>query len=315
MTIRLQAKQIDKLFKAPVYVSAYAYPAAASSNITAAMTAAFLTAANDGTAIPLQVNNTNPLDASGVITATGKNRVEVWASGLTTVGFTGTTDGTTATVTGVASTAGIVVGMKLVTAVGGIPVGARVLSLVANTSVTFDSASNVVAAAAAFSVSTDPGEAKVISSSGAEVFGEVTEAAGVYTLALYSIENSVKTLFTPTAATTIDLALPYLYTFDQLPADAFGGGTSKFISQDASGGDRTTVERLTVTGTNVLSALSLPVKSGTVSKLSINGQVLSSLGGINAPFSIVSTAVTWNSVKAGFSLVPGIDVVDVEYKY
>lgn len=240
MTTRLQAKQIDKLFKAPVFVSGYSFPAAATSIVTAALTAAFLTAADDGTAIPLQVENTVVGNPSGVVVAVGRNRSDVWVDGT---------------------------------------------------------------------------EAKLISASGAEVFGEVTEAAGAYTLSLFSIEAGVKTAFTPSAATTVSFSVPYLFTFEQIPRDALSGGASKFVSQDPAGGDRTLIERLTVTGVNVLSALSTAVKAGTVSKLSVNGQVLSSLGGASAPFSVAGTAVTWSATNAGYSLVPGVDVVDVEYKY
>jgi hypothetical protein len=312
MTIRLQSKQIDKWLSASVFIRGYAQPASATSNVTAALTSAFSTASNAGTAIPLQDANTVLTDPQGVLVSAGRNRVEVWNGATVTVSQSGTSSIGSATITGVAATAGIVVGMFLSTAYQGIPAGATVVSFVANTSVTF-SANATAAGTAAFTVQTADGESKFQSVSGAEVFGELTSAAGVYTLTLWSIESGIRTQFVPATAITVDMALGYLFSFENLPADSLSGGTSRFVSQDVTPTSRVITELLAVTAVNTLAARSTAAKAGGAQCLIINGQSVDAL----APFAftMAGTATTWNAVNAGYSLVPGVDRVIARYEF
>ena len=312
MTIRLQSKQIDKWLSAPVYIRGYAQPASATSNVTAALTSAFSTASNAGTAVPVQDSNTVVGDPQGVLVSAGRNRVEVWNGATVVVTQSGTSSIGSATVTGVAATAGIVVGMFLSAAYQGIPAGSTVLSFVANTSVTF-SANATAAGTAAFTVQTADGETKFQSASGAEIFGEVTSAAGVYTLTLWSVESGIRTQYVPATAITVDMAVSYLFSFENLPADSLSGGTSRFVSQDVSPTSRVITELLAVTAVNTLAARSTAAKAGGSQCLIVNGQSVDAL----APFAftMTGTVTTWNAVNAGYSLVPGVDRVIARYEF
>lgn len=69
------------------------------------------------------------------------------------------------------------------------------------------------------------------------------------------------------------------------------------------------MDQLTVTGTNVVSALSQTYGGGGAVML-INGAVYSDRTA-SPPFSISGTTVTWNATNAGFSLSPGDKVVAI----
>jgi hypothetical protein len=303
-----KSKQINKLLNAPFYVAGYPYPAAASSNVTAALTTAAATAGDGGVAVPVQPASAG---VEGFLTDLGSNRLEVYGTGVTTVALVGDTDGSTAVVTNIASTTTVVLGMVLGAALGGIPAGAKVLSKTA-TSVTFDNVSTAVVVAGAFTVKTKPGEQKLIDANGNEVYGLLTQAAGVYTLALYSLVNGIETSFAPAAAVTIDFVPIYCYTFDHLDKNALLGGTARFVGQDPVGSQRTKAELLTVTGINTLSALSTPYVAGGEAWLHVNGDVTDMFA--PAAFTIVGTTVTWNQANAGFALAPG-DRVVAKYAY
>lgn len=73
----VQAKQISKLLQAPLYVSGFAYPAAATASVTAALTAAASTAGDGASSVPVQVASATTM---GFVTSGAGNRVSVWDS-------------------------------------------------------------------------------------------------------------------------------------------------------------------------------------------------------------------------------------------
>jgi hypothetical protein len=317
MAIKIQPKQIQKEMQGSLYLSGYLYPATNASNITVALTTASSTAGANGTPVPVQKAFTVVNDSQGFQTTANNNRLEVNATGTTTIsGLTGTTDavsGLVASVTPDPVVAGVTVGQLLVTAIGGIPALSKVTAVTTN-SITFDTVSTSVVVGGALSTKTSPSETKLISLLGSEVYGRLTESAGAYTVKLYSVEAGIETAYTPTSPVTVDLTVPYVYSFENLPYDALVGGTAKFISQDVAGGARYVTEVLSVTGVNVLAARSQPIKAGTVAELYINGQIIDSLGGGTAAFTMTGTTTTWSSINAGYSLVT-TDRVIARYEY
>jgi hypothetical protein len=312
MATLVQSKQISKLLSANLYASSFTFPAAASSNVTAALTTAAATAGNGNVAVPVQVATPT---TEGFITAAGKNRAEVYAAGITQVLSTGDTDGTTGVVTNVLpNTTAIVVGMVLNAAIAGIPAGSLVTAKTPTT-VTFNAVSTSAVVAASFTVQTVPGEQKLKDAYDNEVYGRLTQAAGVYTLSLYSIISGIETSYVPALAVVIDFVTSYKYSFEHLPEDALVGSSIRHVGDDpVAGAQRTKDELVTVTAINVLALLSTSYVVGGFVTLTVNGQVIDRFGGVAAAFTVVGTTITWSAVNAGFSLVPG-DRVVAEYAY
>jgi hypothetical protein len=151
---------------------------------------------------------------------------------------------------------------------------------------------------------------KLADSLGNEVYGRLTEAAGVYTLSYYTLVAGTETAFTMTAG-NIDADFPYRYSFLNYPADqAIGYGLTRNVSQD-SGALGATIETLTPTALNTLPALSATPKSGSILKLYVNGQMVDSAAGSGLTYS--GTAVTWTAATVGFS-VTTTDRVIAEYQ-
>lgn len=73
---------------------------------------------------------------------------------------------------------------------------------------------------------------KIADSGNEEVYGRITEAAGIYTLTYYSLVAGVETGFMIPAG-NIDIQFPYRFSFDLLPTDAIINNKS-FIDDDVS---------------------------------------------------------------------------------
>ena len=143
-----------------------------------------------------------------------------------------------------------------------------------------------------------------ISSAGFEVYGRLTEAAGVYTLSYFTLPSSgVEAAHTWGASTSIDFEFAYRFDFARFPTDAIVGITTRNVNQDAGGsaGERIFSEQLTVTATNTVSNLAKNPSSATI-WLEVRGQVIDGFGGGSAQFSVASKVVTWSAVNAEFAL-------------
>ena len=149
--------------------------------------------------------------------------------------------------------------------------------------------------------------AKLSDTAGNEVYGRLT---GTYDLALYSAVAGVDTSYVPAAPITVDFEVSYKFTFEKLPVDALTNVEARYVGDDpaASGGN---AELLTVTATDVLSAVSVAPNTSKQIKLNVNGQIMSSLV-TPAMFTVSGTTVTWSPVNAGYSLQT-TDKVVIEY--
>lgn len=144
-------------------------------------------------------------------------------------------------------------------------------------------------------------ETKLATPTGQEVYGRLVDTAGVYTVELFFLDTlGAETAFTTTAAVDLTFAVPYVFSFDLLPFDAFGS-VRQLVYQDPSAASSASgkTEVLTVSALNTLSALALPYIAGGNAELNVNGQVVHISTGC---FSIAGTAVTWLPLVAGYDL-------------
>ena len=75
---------------------------------------------------------------------------------------------------------------------------------------------------------------KLVSSAGNEVYGRITEAAGVYTLSYYTRISGTETAYTMTAG-NIDFRYAYRFTLEKLPIDAIMRGQTTFVIRSNHG--------------------------------------------------------------------------------
>lgn len=147
---------------------------------------------------------------------------------------------------------------------------------------------------------------KLLAGNGEEVYARLTEAAGVYTLTYYTLaDTGVETAYSFAGATSIDVEFSYRFDFARLPSDAIIAIGTRNIAQDPGNeAGRQYRERLTVTGTNAINALTkAPVDAGSV-VLFVNGVSYDSFGGAAAAFAVNTStkALTWSAANAGFSI-------------
>jgi len=148
--------------------------------------------------------------------------------------------------------------------------------------------------------------------SGYEVYGRLTELAGVITLTYYYLVGGVETSYTFPSATTIDFEFNYRFEFKDLPTDSIIAIKQRNVQDDvANTGGKLKVEKLTVASLNTISALSITPVSGKNVRLLINGYPVDSIATAPA-FTVVGTALTWNSSNADWD-VETTDSVIAEY--
>jgi hypothetical protein len=154
--------------------------------------------------------------------------------------------------------------------------------------------------------------AKIASAAGNEVYGRLTEAAGVYTLNYYTNVAGVETAYTFGSATNIDFNALYLYTFEKFPRDGITGTSVRHVADDPKSSGSIKTEKLTISGANAFSAMATAPDTAQPMALFINGQMLSSLESSPA-FSVTGTAITFNSTNAGFSIAT-TDIAIIQYQ-
>ncbi len=148
---------------------------------------------------------------------------------------------------------------------------------------------------------------------GNDVYGKVSVAGAVWSIAYFSAPGGVEAAFAMPAAASIAFDVPYIFSFADLPLRALTAVAERHVGPDlAAYGFRSQGDALTVTAANTLSALS-QTAAGTFFLLVVNGLAYTALGS-NPPFSVAGTAVTWSAANAGFALMPGDDVKAV-YSY
>ncbi len=142
---------------------------------------------------------------------------------------------------------------------------------------------------------------KIKSTNGDEVYGRITESAGVYTLTYYTLVNGVETAYT-LASTSIDFEFNYKFDFYRFPSDAVIGITSRNVSQDVRSTATLYTELLTATAQNTLPNLTkLPNVTYNVT-LIVNNSTYTTLGGGSADFTVTTKTIAWSAANAGFNI-------------
>ena len=135
---------------------------------------------------------------------------------------------------------------------------------------------------------------------GNEVFGRLTEAAGVFTLTYFSLQSGVETAVT-LPATSIDFFVNYNYSFKNLPNDILVRVHVTEVGEDpaSQAGRPIRDEKLPVTATNVLTNLAFTPLAGSVS-LFVNG--VEAAEGASESFTRVAKVITWDPTDAKYDL-------------
>lgn len=137
-----------------------------------------------------------------------------------------------------------------------------------------------------------------------EVYGRLTEAAGVYTLSFFYLDGGSETVYAFTAPTDIDIEFGYRFKLGDLPTDIFIGLTVRNVQQDAGGGGGSTnikAELLNVTGTNNIADLSFTPDPLSNVTLFVNG-IEESQVGATPSFTTSGKQIIWNSSNAGYDV-------------
>lgn len=155
---------------------------------------------------------------------------------------------------------------------------------------------------------------KLEDAGGNEVYGRLSEAAGVYTVTLYSLVAGADVAYVPPANVTIDFIVPYVYQLNKLPHDFATSIKAIYVDDDpgTAGSARVILEQVSVTALNTVANLTTNYSTGPA-KMYVNGQVFTTLEGA---FTLVpgGVGVTWNQGTTGFNLAT-TDTVHVEYPY
>ena len=145
--------------------------------------------------------------------------------------------------------------------------------------------------------------------SGNEIYGRLTEAAGVYTLTYFSIQSGTETSV-DISKVTLDLTINYNYSFKNLPNDVYVRIKATFVGEDPdkAAGRSIRNEKLTVTGTNTFAAPTLaytPIANSVA--IAVNGKVETE--GASEAFTRSGKDLTWDATDAKYTLATTDDVV------
>lgn len=151
-------------------------------------------------------------------------------------------------------------------------------------------------------------EDKLVSASGEEVYGRLVDGTGKVNL--FTLEGSTETAYTLTGAVDVTANLPYVFTFETLPLNAFGGSVSK-IGSDPKG-NAYVVATLTLdnAATQTFAALAIPAE-GEDATINVNGQVHEFINGAFS-FDAGKTVITWDETVAGYQ-IDAADTVTIRY--
>ena len=170
----------------------------------------------------------------------------------------------------------------------------------------------VIATAPLNRVTIRVGGGEVQDADGLEIYARITESTGTYTLTYYVNDAGTETAHSFGGATSIDVFIPYRFTFGSYPTDT----TIAVPGFDAAPNPAAITvptaysEELTA-GTNTVTDLTY-TPTGAVT-LVVDGVVFSSVAS-PAPFTVSGKAITWSATNAKVSLDSN-DTVVANYEY
>lgn len=108
-----------------------------------------------------------------------------------------------------------------------------------------------------------------------EVYGRLTQAAGVYTLSFFSLVGGTETAYSFSASVNIDVYFTYQFSFETVPPDFALAATERPTQSIIGGaGGQLYTQQVTVTGTNTLANLNYVPTDPTLVVLTVNGESL-----------------------------------------
>lgn len=131
-----------------------------------------------------------------------------------------------------------------------------------------------------------------------EVYGRLTEAAGVYTLSFYTLVAGVETAYTFGANTPIDYQFAYQYDFANLPSDVIVKFPQVAINNDPERGGILVQELLTITATNTINNLTFAPKNVNQVLFFVNRTIVTTLDGIT----VAGQAITVTPATLGYDI-------------
>ena len=139
---------------------------------------------------------------------------------------------------------------------------------------------------------------KIITNS-SEVYGRLTEAAGVYTLTYYYNLAGVETAYTFGVATNIDFIYTYQYSFATLPSEFAIVLPESYVAQDIKNANGVfTVEVLPVTALNTITNLSFTPFNVNQVLLYVNGHQLKP----TVDYTVLGVAITLVPATLGYDV-------------
>lgn len=153
----------------------------------------------------------------------------------------------------------------------------------------------------------------IADSNGNEVYGRLTQNAGVYTLTYFTLVGGTETAYSFGVATNIDFYPVYRFDAARLPKDAGVALSARLIQDDplvVAGGGTTlgTPVQLNVTASNTVSDLPTAPTAANRVFLYVNGKAEFATGA-SPSFSHAGVAITWNAANAQYSLNPSVHEV------
>lgn len=152
---------------------------------------------------------------------------------------------------------------------------------------------------------------KIQDGDGNEVYGRITEAAGVYTISYYSIVAGTETAFSFDGR-DIDFSVNYRFDFNRFPGDCATSITSRNVNDDPETGvnGRHVCEELPVTALNTITSLTFLPATGPGVTFHVN-HIGYGAGG-SSPFTLTGKVVTWDDVAGQYD-IETTDCVEVCY--
>ena len=143
-----------------------------------------------------------------------------------------------------------------------------------------------------------------------EIFGRVSEAAGVYTVTFYKLDALGVDEAIDLPAANYDFILFYCFPLHKVPANALIGLGRKDVSQDPVTAGVPKIERVAVTALNVIAPITFLPKAGSV-RVEVNGVSYAEV--THSGITVTGQAIAWAPLLMLFDLETS-DTVDV-YAY
>ena len=151
---------------------------------------------------------------------------------------------------------------------------------------------------------------RLLDGGGNDVYALIGGAFGAYTATYFSNVAGVATAYTFVAATNIDLEVPFIFAFADLPQNAIMAVTQRHVAPDPAVVTRIQTDVLSPSTSTALSRN----WNGQMFALNVNGQVIGANAASAGAVIVTANAITYNTVSLGYT-VAATDLVTVTYTF